>query len=216
MTNPNDETRDAILRHLYEVHQKAKSPRSTGLLTSDLQKALKASHGYKQQQVAGNLDYLVQKGWVREDAEPRTFQTARGTVQAAPRVTYKISDVGIDLLEGGASMYRRDEHLSRINVTTVAGVTVIGDGNVVNAKLTDLSVALSSLEDAVAQSESLTDEERLSVMSDIATIQAQLQKPEPDFGVIRTVWSGIEKVVTAGEFVALSVAAAELVHRLAT
>jgi hypothetical protein len=47
-------------------------------------------------------------------------------------------------------MYRCNEHLSRINVTTVAGVTVIGDGNVVNAKLTDLSVALSSLEDAVA------------------------------------------------------------------
>jgi hypothetical protein len=53
-------------------------------------------------------------------------------------------------------------------------------------------------------------------MSDIATIQAQLQKPPPDIAVIRIVWSGIEKIVTAGEFVALSAAAAELIHRLAT
>jgi hypothetical protein len=94
VTNPNDETRDAILRHLYEVHQKAKSPRSTGVGIRDLQKALKDALGNKQQEVSGNLDYLVQKGWVREEAEPRTFQTSRGTVQASLKVTCKISDVG--------------------------------------------------------------------------------------------------------------------------
>jgi hypothetical protein len=215
MTNPNDETRDAILRYLYEVHQRAKSPRSTGVLIRDLQRALKDSRGFKQQEVAGNLDYLVQKGWVREEAEPRTFTTARGTQQAAPRVTYKISDVGIDLLEG-ASTYRRDEHLSRINITTIAGVTVVGDGNIVNAKLADLSVALSALEDAVTHSDELSDSQKLEVASDIATIQAQLQKPSPDVGVIQRMWSSIETIVTAGEFATLVAAAAEIVHRLAT
>jgi DNA-binding MarR family transcriptional regulator len=213
MTNPNDEVRDAILRHLYEVHQRAKSPRSTGVLIRDLQKALRESLGYKQQEVASNLDYLVQKGWVREEVEPRTFNTQRGTVQAASRVTYKISDVGIDLLEG-ASMYRRDEHLSRINITTIAGVTVVGEGNVVNAKLTDLATSLSALEDAISHSGGLTDGQRLEVASDIATIQAQLQKPNPDVGVIQKIWGNVERVVTMGEFASLVAAAAEIVHRL--
>jgi hypothetical protein len=214
--HPNDEVRDAILRHLYEVHKKAKSPRSAGLLISELQKAMREGPGYKQHEVGGNLDYLVQKGWVREDIEPRTFTTARGTMQAAPRVTYKVSDVGLDLLDGGASMFRREEHLSRINITNIAGVTVVGDGNVVNAKLGDLSAALSQLEDAIVRSGDLSDEERLSVLSDIATIQAQLQKPDPNVGVIQTVWSGVEKVVTAGELVTLVAAAAALIHNLAS
>jgi hypothetical protein len=215
MTNPNDEVRDAILRYLLVVHEKAKSPRSTGVLIRDLQRVMRTQYSYKQQEVASNLDYLVQKGWVREVHEARTFTTKRGTMQEARRITYKISDVGIDRLQG-ASTYRRDEHLSRINVTNIAGVTVIGDGNVVNAKLTDLSAALSALEDAVVQSDELSDGEQLGVVSDIATIQAQLQKPEPDVGVIRTVWGGIEKVVTAGEFVTLVAAAGEIIHRLAT
>lgn len=54
-----------------------------------------------------------------------------------------------------------------------------------------------------------------SPASNISSIQAQLQKPEPDVGVIKTIWSGIEKVVTAGELVALVAAGAEIVQRLA-
>jgi hypothetical protein len=58
--NPNDATRDAILRHLHAVHEKAKSPRSAAVKISELQKALRPL-GLKQQQVGSNLDYLVQR-----------------------------------------------------------------------------------------------------------------------------------------------------------
>jgi hypothetical protein len=54
------------------------------------------------------------------------------------------------------------------------------------------------------------------VASDVATIQAQLQKPAPDVGVIQKMWTSIERVVTVGEFATLVAAAAEIVHRLAT
>src|SRR5271165_4713598 len=104
MANPNDAIRDFVLRHLYATHQKARSPRTAGLLISDLTKALKPL-GYKQQVVASNLDYLVQKGWVREVVDQRSFTTPRGTPQSAERRTYKISDSGIDRLES-ASMYK--------------------------------------------------------------------------------------------------------------
>lgn len=85
--NPNDAARGAILRHLYSTHTKAKSPRSAAILVRDLAAALKLQ-GFRQQQVASNLDYLVQKRWVTEVVEQRSFSTARGTQQSAARRTY--------------------------------------------------------------------------------------------------------------------------------
>jgi len=41
MSNPNDIIRDAILRHLYEIHKKARSPDSTAIGIRDLQRDLK-------------------------------------------------------------------------------------------------------------------------------------------------------------------------------
>ena len=117
MGNPNDLTRDAILRHLYAVHQKARSPRSAAVLVSELTKALK-TEGFKQQDVASNLDYLVQKGWVRQVVEERKFTTPRGTTQSAERVTYKISDTGIDRLEA-ASIYQRGSVAPHVNITNI-------------------------------------------------------------------------------------------------
>src|SRR5260370_7331564 len=92
MANPNDAARDAILRHLYSVHGKARSPKSAGLKISELGKALKP---LKLQEVGSNLDYLVQKGWVREEIEKRMFTTPRGTTQQAEKRSYKLSDLAI-------------------------------------------------------------------------------------------------------------------------
>ena len=195
MANPNDEIRDKILRHLYEVHRRARGPRGVAVGIRELQSAMRGE-GIRQADVNSNLDYLIQKGWVREVIEERTFQMPRGTTQQAPRVTYKISDVGIDRLEA-ASVYRREELFSRINVTNVRGVTVIGTGNIVNTQLTDLSNALSELELAVAESTALSEEDKLTVMADLATMQSQLAKPRPDGGLILRIWRGIETVVTA-------------------
>jgi hypothetical protein len=96
--NESDRARDLILRKLEEHHRRARSPRTAGVGFRDLQARLKDS-GLKQQEVAANLDYLVQKGWVREVVEERSFTTPRGTQQTSSKVTYKISDVGLDKLE---------------------------------------------------------------------------------------------------------------------
>src|SRR5271155_5300324 len=122
MSNPHDTVRDAILRHLYNVHSKARSPKSAGLKITELTKALKPQ-GLKLQAVASNLDYLVQKGWVREVIEKRTFTTPRGTAQQAEKRTYKISDSGIDRLEA-ASLYKAAPAGTHINISNIHGVTV--------------------------------------------------------------------------------------------
>lgn len=204
MTNPSDIVRDAILRHLYTVHKKARSPRSAALLVSELTKALKPL-GHKQQDVASNLDYLVQKGWVRQVIEERKFTTARGTTQSAERVTYKISDTGIDRLEA-ASTYQRAAIAPHVNITNIRGVTVVGDGNVVNTTFTDLSRVLTDMKQAVLNEPQLQDDQKLNVVADIDALQAQLQKPEPQKSVIKALWSGVEKVAAVGGVI-------ELVHR---
>jgi hypothetical protein len=191
MVNPNDAIRDSLLRYLYEVHQAARSVKSAAIGIRDLQSAMKSRYGVKQQETARNLDYLLQKGWVSEVVEERSFTTARGTQQSSPRITYKISDVGIDLLEG-ASMYERPFGGGGVNITTIKGVTVVGDGNVVNLEFIELSKALQELRDEVVSSD-LEDRSKLEALADIDALTSQLQKPAPDPTVVQRLWEGLEK-----------------------
>jgi hypothetical protein len=194
------------------VHKKARSPRSASILVSELARALKPL-GYKQQDIAGNLDYLVQKGWVREVVEQRKFTTARGTTQSAERITYKISDTGIDRLEA-ASTYQCSALTPNINITNIRGVTVVGDGNVVNTTFADLSRVLSEMKQAVLSETQLNDNQKLDVVADIDSLGAQLQKPEPQKSIIQALWSGIEKVAAVGGVIDLIHRASELIQPL--
>ena len=153
---------------------------------------MKLGHGYKQQEVGSNLDYLVQKGWVTEVKIARSFTTKRGTTQNSEQIKYKISDVGLDKLQK-ASLFQVTPTHTGINITNVHGVTVVGDGNVVNTKFTDLSRVLNELRSEVQANTTINDEQKLAVVADIDTLQAQLQKPQPNATVIGMLWNGIEK-----------------------
>lgn len=205
-------TRDKILRHLYAVHGKAKGPKGVAIGIRDLHNAMK-NQGVRQADVVSNLDYLVQKGWVKQEVERRAFTTKRGNVQYAESKKYKISDIGIDKLEGG-SIYHREESLSRINITNVQGVTVVGTGNIVNTEMLDLSRTLSELEKDVLSSQSLSNEEKLNTVADLETMQAQVSKPNPNRSVLRNIWSGIERVLQAAEFADLVIKVSSMIALL--
>lgn len=212
MSNPRDIARDFILRHLYFIHESARSPKTAGLKITELARALKPE-GFKLQEVASNLDYLVQKGWVREMIETRTFTTPRGTTQQAEKRSYKISDSGIDRLEA-ASMYQRSPATAHINISNIQGVTVVGDGNVVNTSFADLSRALSDTKQAVLAEPHVSENLKLETISDIGSLQAQLQKPKPDKSVIQRLWSSIEKTAAVGGAIEFLYKAAELIQPL--
>lgn len=214
MLNPNDNVRDKILRYLYDVHRQAKGLKSIATGVQDLQGTMKKNYGIKRPDVNSNLDYLLQKGWVKETVEPQIFRTPQGTLRQVSRKKYKISALGIDRLEA-ASIYHREESFARINVTNVHGVTVIGErNNIVNTESTDLARTLSELEKSIEKSNSLSDEEKINTLGDLATIQGQLAKTKPDKNIIRRVWAGIEQVVTGAEFVELVTKASLLIAQL--
>jgi hypothetical protein len=210
----NDEVRDLILRHLYDSHRTTRG-RSGGALTiSELQKAMRPL-GLKQQDVGHNLDYLVQKGWVREVVKERAFTTARGTRQSAERVTFKISEVGIDRIEA-ASTYQRPPTTSGVNITNIHGVTIVGDGNVVNTSFTELSKTLADARQVVLSSSTIPEPTKLDIVADIDTLQGQLQKPMPRREVVSQVWEGLQKLLTVAGLVELATKIGDLIRPLLT
>src|SRR5438445_341606 len=76
--NPDDDIRDKLLRFLHERHRTTKGITKIPIGIRDLQKEMKDRHGLKQNQVASNLDYLIQVGWVKEVVKERSFKTAGG------------------------------------------------------------------------------------------------------------------------------------------
>ena len=194
-TNPKDEVRDQLLRCLYKFNQSSRSAKKVAVLPSVLARTMKEMHGTKQKDVASNLDYLVQKGWVTEVVEKRSFNTKAGTVQNSERRTYKISANGIDRLEE-ASLFQSSPVGAHVNITNINGVTVVGDGNVVNTQFTEVSKVLSELRKRIASSELISDENKLDAISDLDGISAQLQKPKPNASVIKTLWQGVTAIST--------------------
>lgn len=112
---------------------------------------------------------------------------------------YEITAEGIDKIEGG-SEFQPPERYPGINISaTGSSVITLGDGNLVNVKYEQLHSELNALKEAIADSESLNDAEKLDVTVDIETLKDQLAKPAPDPTVVQQLWSGIEKAaVVAG------------------
>jgi hypothetical protein len=187
----NDEIRDLILRLLYDRHRTARSPSTIPVGIRELNSELKQRHDLKQNQIAGNLDYLIQSEYAREVRISRSFKTSRGAQVNADQVKYKISDTGINRLEAG-TVFKKPAASNNINITNVRGVTVVGDGNIVNTKYADLSRALDQLDKAVQQSSELTDEQKLTLSADVGTIRSQVAKPEPSKGIIAQAWEGMK------------------------
>jgi hypothetical protein len=195
--NPNDDRRNKILRFLYERHQTAKGITAIPIGIQDLRREMKNRYGMKQPEVASNLDYLIQVGWVRPEMKSRSFLTAGGMVLPREQTKYKISDVGINHLEA-ASMFKKPQAASEVNITNVQGVTVVGDGNIVNAKFTELSSAIDELDQAIANSHQLTDEQKLDAAGDLSAIRAQIAKKNPNPSVIHGAWEGLKALPVLG------------------
>lgn len=197
----NDEIREVILRFLYDLHRRARGVRKQEMGIRDLQKAMKDLDGLTQQQVASNLDYLVQKGWVCKTTTGRLFTTKYGTTRSSEQIRYKISAAGIDRIEG-ESEFKRPDPYAGIQIENIGGVTVIGDGNIVRTRFAGVAEALSQLRRAVNASD-LPDQDKLAVATEIQTIELQLAREQPDSTVIRRAWAAIKATATVGTLVDL-------------
>jgi len=169
--------------------------KSLGIGINELRSELKKHHRFSVHDVIPNLDYLIQSGWVLEIRRSRQFTTPGGTVRDSEQIKYKISEAGINHLEAG-TIFTKPESTRNIKVTNVNGVTIIGDGNVVNESHIDLARALTKLDEAIAQAKELSDRQKIEAGADIVTIRSQISKPTPNKSIIIAAWEGLKGLVT--------------------
>jgi len=196
----NDEIRELILSFLFSKYKKSRSVSGAGVKRREIKQALK-EQGLKEQEIASNLYYLIQTGWVDEERRTFPISRGRGTIKAET-ISYRITDKGINHFEG-PSKFQRIHKLTGINITNIQGVTVIGDGNYVYNQHSNLYRSLDLLGEEIRRTDRLSDEEKLNYQAEIETIKSQLLKPNPDRNILRTAWNALKFVATIGGVVSV-------------
>lgn len=209
--NPNDEIREAILKLLYSIHEKARGIKSTCIGMRNLKQALK-SQGFKEPEIVSNLDYLTQTNWVLKEEEEYPLRRGGVTINVK-NVTYKISEKGINHFQG-ISKFQTVHKFENINITNMQGVTVVGENNVIYNQFTALFRHLDLLDTEIQKSSKLNDEDKLSSHADIDTIKSQLAKPKPNHEILKTAWEGVKATATIAGVVGLCQTIATLIAPL--
>lgn len=194
----NTEIRTIVLRYFYDRNSAATSARGKkgyAVRISDIRKELKARHCLSQQEVMSNLNYLLSQGWVEEDKVEKSVPLPSGTVIPNTTSYYKITAAGIDKIEGPGEFTMEKFKGIKIEATGQNIITV-GDGNQVDAKYQDVAGALVELKQALLQSASISETEKLDAVADIDSIQSQLAKSVPNRGVIQGAWEAVKKLDT--------------------
>jgi len=212
-----DQVRRIMLEYFFNRNQNATSRRgkSTGAAVTIkvLRAELKASDGLTAQEVHANLTYLLSHKWVEEQAIAKSFSTPRGGLVPAVTPYYAITAAGIDKI-GGPSEFMNDRfHGIKIEAAGQNIITV-GDGNQVEAKFRETGESLSELAEAIKTAVSLTEAQKLSLVADINSIQAQLAKAEPNKSVLRALWEGIQTAAKAAGLGTLVAKAASFLSHL--
>ena len=81
----------------------------------------------------------------------------------------------------------------------------------VNTSFADLSRVLTDMKVAILKESLLAEDEKLEIIADVDSLQAQLQKPNPDRTVVQKLWSGIEKAAAVGGLAEFIFKASELI-----
>jgi hypothetical protein len=196
--NPNDAARKQILEYFYERNRGAKSQRGkkgSAVKISDAKRELKIKYGMKQEDVISNLNYLMDRGWVNRTEVQKTVNVRGGTIPST--VTwYQISARGTDKIEGG-SQFEPEERYRGIKITaTGTNVITLGDGNVVNAKFSELREQLDDLKGEISSCTALEEKQKLDLTADIESVKDQLAKEAPDATIISRLWSGIDRLAS--------------------
>jgi len=214
--NPNDQIRQQILRYFYDRNANATSrygKKGSAVKISDAKRDLKERYGLTQTQVMSNLTYLIDRGWIKTFDIEKTVQLKGGTIPST--VTwYEIAALGIEKIEG-ESEFQPKERYAGINVTaTGSNIITLGDGNIVNADFSEVHNELSNLKKAIADSDGLTEAQKLDLSVDIESIKDQLAKQQPNKTIIGHLWKGIEGIVTSAGLIDLITRVKPLVESL--
>lgn len=212
--NANDLIRGLILEFLHAQSLKAKSVSQRRCALPPISRHIERQ-GYSKEQAVHNLGYLIDAGWVKKESETSTHPGFGGTRSKSIKIKtdyYRISDKGINQFEQD-SKYRK-KSVGGISITNIGGVTIVGDNNYVQTSQQELYQVLNEIKTSVLEIESVNDEKKLELKSDIETIQAQLAKKNPAKDIIRLAWSSLGSLATIEGVISLYQKAEPLIQKL--
>lgn len=193
-----DEVRSIILRYLYDRNHNATSRRGkagAAVRISNMRADLKASHRLTVPEIHSNLTYLESQGWVENQPVTKTVTTRTGGTIPSTTDFYIITAAGVDKIEG-PGMYTRDRFEGIKIEATGQNIITLGDGNQVNAQFKALAESLSELRSGIKESKNVAEDEKLDIVVDIDTLQAQLAKRNPNRDLISKLWDGISRAAS--------------------
>ena len=215
--NPNDAIRQQILRYFFERNAQATSrfgKKGSAVKISDVKRELKAQAGLTQQQVMSNLTYLLDRQWVKAIEQRKEVSTRAGTTVPSVVTFYEISAQGIERIEG-ESEFQAPERFAGINIqASGSNVITLGDGNIVNVEYRQLFQDLTELRQQIADSDQLSDRDKLDAVVDIDTLKDQLAKRDPDRDVVGRLWPRIAKAADLAGLGQVAASAAPAIGQL--
>lgn len=200
----NNEIRNLMLEYFYERNKNATSStgkKGSAVKISCLKSDLKRLYGLNSQEVQSNLTYLLSQGWIELIPLKKQFRTRQGMIIPSTTKYYQITAQGIDKIEGPGEF--TVPRFQGINIqATGQNIITLGDGNQINAQFSDLGKALVELKEAIKASD-IPETDKISLVSDIDTIQSQLAKPSPSRTILKAAWETIEAGAAAHGFISL-------------
>jgi hypothetical protein len=189
----NNEIRHLMLHYFYDRNRNATSSmgkKGSAVKISTLKAELKIQHALTQQDVQSNLTYLQSQGWVEEKHVEKQIRARGGTVIPAVTNYYQITAAGIDKIEGPGEFTMSKFHGIKIEATG-QNIITLGDGNQIDARFSDLGQSLVELRTAITNSMAPEDQ-KMSFVADIDTVQSQLAKPQPNRNIIAAAWESLQ------------------------
>lgn len=200
----NNEIRKLMLEYFYERNKDATSSmgkKGSAVKISCLKSDLKHLHGLTSQEVQSNLTYLISQGWIELIPLEKQFRTRQGMLIPSTTKYYQITAQGIDKIEGPGEF--TVPRFQGINIqATGQNIITLGDGNQINAQFSDLGNLLVELRKEIINAD-IPEDEKMTVIPDIDTIQAQLARPTPDKNIIKLAWERLKELSKIGGLVSL-------------
>jgi hypothetical protein len=179
-----DLIREKILESLYKLHKNARSRNSQMTGIRDLSRTVKTFlPKIKENEVASNVTFLVQNDLV-EEVQVENFFAKKSFGGAKPTYKYRLSRNGLGYFEHGSKFDNSSVFAGIGDVNGSGNFIIVGNSNSVtnisNVTYAEGHKIAEDLRRRVNALGELTDDEKISIQSDIETIKSQLSKTNPD------------------------------------
>jgi hypothetical protein len=184
----NDLIREKILQALYRIHNKARGRGSLLVGVRDLTREVKVDlPKIKENEVFSNARFLIENGFVKEEAIENYFASKFGN--SKPSYKYCLTKEGLAYFEHGSKFDKSSIFAGIGDIGGSGNNIIIGNQNSItslaNTQYSEGHKLAEDLRRRVNALGELTDDQKISIQSDLETIKSQLAKQQPDTGILQ-------------------------------